>query len=186
MCYSGQRVIADRQTKWFVCFGIKQISIRHPHAMQRKIKNLTVVRRSLCSPAWSITSPPSWWFETYQIKCGRAPWQQCAGGSVVAAVCWWWPDDDWSHRARNSTPWVASPPPYWDPPWPQPDPEFCRWVSLYLHYLQVQLVCESQEQKGVYCQIFQDSVETSMQTRLLRIIVIFGISLALDSKEKDE
>ena len=83
MCCSGQRVNADRQTKWFVCFGIKQISIRHPHAMQRKIKNLTAVRRLPCSPAWSITSPPSWWFETYQIKCGRVPWQQCAGGLMM-------------------------------------------------------------------------------------------------------
>ena len=83
MCCSGQRVNADRQTKWFVCFGIEQISIRHPHFPQRKIKNLTAVRRLLCSPAWSITSPPSWWFETYQIKCGRVAWQQCGGGGLM-------------------------------------------------------------------------------------------------------
>ena len=113
-----------------------QIRISPAHFLQRKIPLW-----GFCCDAssWSITSaaihdslPPV----RHQIKCGRVLWQQQSGGSLmmIGATEHGIPHPGWPR------------PPLRDH---NPDTEFCQWVSLCLHYLQVQMVSRSKKFQSI-------------------------------------
>ena len=92
--------------------------------------------------SWSITSPAihdSLPPVRHQIKCRRVLWQQSGGSLMMIGA------------TEHGIPHPGWPRP---PPLPNlrdhnPDTEFCQWVSLCLHYLQVQMVSRSKKFQSI-------------------------------------